>query len=113
MNESSKDFEQESTIDVSVVVPVYREENSIGNFLQRLEPVLQALTSHYEIVFCMDPSPDRTEQVILERRDRDERIKLIKFSRRFGQPMATLAGMQYSSGQAVVVIDRDEVAPVR
>jgi glycosyltransferase involved in cell wall biosynthesis len=53
----------------------------------------------------MDPSPDRTEEKILKRRDVDHRIKLLKFSRRFGQPFATLAGLQYSAGEAVVVID--------
>jgi dolichol-phosphate mannosyltransferase len=92
---------------VSVVVPVYREEGSIPEFLRRIVPVLEGISSQFEIVFAMDPSPDRTEQVILEARNRDPRIKLLKFSRRFGQPMATLAGLQYSRGEAVVVIDVD------
>jgi len=55
----------------------------------------------------MDPSPDRTEEVILEHRAADERIRLLKFSRRFGQPMASLAGMQFSSGDAIIVMDVD------
>ena len=64
-------------------------------------------TEDYEIIFSLDPSPDRTEEVILAERERDERIKLLKFSRRFGQPMATLAGLQYSRGAAVIVMDVD------
>lgn len=92
---------------LSVVVPVYREEKSVPAFLERLRPVLAGLTADYEIIFALDPSPDRTEAVILERRAQDERIKLLKFSRRFGQPMAILAGMQYSSGDAVIVMDVD------
>ena len=65
------------------------------------------ITQDYEIIFSMDPSPDRTEDVVLAERAQDKRIKLLKFSRRFGQPMATLAGMDYSRGDAVIVMDVD------
>ncbi|MBL9213271.1 MAG: glycosyltransferase family 2 protein [Opitutaceae bacterium] len=92
---------------LSVVVPVYKEEKNIPEFLRRMRPILSGLTEDYEIIFSLDPSPDRTEDVILEQRAADERIKLLKFSRRFGQPMATLAGLQYSAGEAVVVMDVD------
>ncbi len=92
---------------LSLVVPVYREEKNIPEFLRRLRPILAAVTEDYEIIFSLDPSPDRTEDVILEHRAADQRIKLLKFSRRFGQPMATLAGLQYSRGDAVIVMDVD------
>lgn len=92
---------------LSIVVPVYREEKNIPEYLRRVRPILGAVTEDYEIIFALDPSPDRTEDVILEERARDPRIKLLKFSRRFGQPMATLAGMQYSQGEAVIVMDVD------
>jgi dolichol-phosphate mannosyltransferase len=69
------------------------------------------VTEDYEIVFAMDPSPDRTEDVVLELRAGDPRIKLLKFSRRFGQPMASLAGMEYSRGEAVIVMDVDMQDP--
>src|SRR5216117_4408795 len=94
-----------SDVELSIVVPVYREERNVPEFIRRMRPILESLTRSYEIIFAMDPSPDRTEGVILELRRDDPRIKLIKFSRRFGQPMATLAGMQYSSGAAVIVMD--------
>lgn len=92
---------------LSIVVPVYKEEKNVPEFLRRIGPILAGITGEYEIIFSLDPSPDRTEEVILQERARDERIKLLKFSRRFGQPMATLAGLQYSSGEAVVVMDVD------
>ena len=92
---------------LSIVVPVYKEEKNIPEFLGRMRPILSGITEEYEIIFSLDPSPDRTEDVILEQRALDPRIKLLKFSRRFGQPMATLAGLQYSSGDAVVVMDVD------
>jgi polyisoprenyl-phosphate glycosyltransferase len=96
---------------LSIVVPVYREEKNIPEFLRRLAVIVSPITEDYEVIFAMDPSPDRTEDVILEARAHDERIKLLKFSRRFGQPMASLAGMQYSRGEAVIVMDVDMQDP--
>jgi glycosyltransferase involved in cell wall biosynthesis len=92
---------------LSIVVPVFREEKNIPEFLRRIRPILGEITQDYEIIFSMDPSPDRTEEVVLKERLTDPRIKLLKFSRRFGQPMATLAGMEYSRGDAVIVMDVD------
>ncbi len=91
---------------ISVVVPVYKEEKSIRPFLARTEPVLARLGS-YEIIFCLDPSPDQTERVIREEIARNRRIGLLVFSRRFGQPAATMAGILNCSGQWCVVIDVD------
>jgi polyisoprenyl-phosphate glycosyltransferase len=92
---------------LSIVVPVYKEEGNVPEFLNRIAEILNSITSKYEIVFCLDPSPDRTEEVILQAREKDPRVKLLRFSRRFGQPMATLAGLQYSNGDAAIVMDVD------
>jgi glycosyltransferase involved in cell wall biosynthesis len=92
---------------LSIVVPVYKEEGNVPEFLHRISGILDSITPEYEIVFCLDPSPDRTEEVILQAREQDPRVKLIRFSRRFGQPMATLAGLQYASGDATIVMDVD------
>ena len=93
--------------ELSIIVPVYKEEGNIPEFVSRMARILDAVTKSYEIIFALDPSPDRTEELILNARAHDPRIKLLKFSRRFGQPMATLAGLQYSSGDAVIVMDVD------
>ena len=93
--------------DISVVTPVYKEEGNIRPFLDRLEKVLNSITREYEIIFCLDPSPDRTEEVIMEEINRNPNIKLIVFSRRFGQPAATMAGILTCNGKACVVIDVD------
>jgi len=93
--------------EISVVVPVFREEDSINVYLRVTVPLLEKITSRFEIIFCLDPSSDRSEEKILHARRLDKRIKLLLFSRRFGQPMATLAGLQYSTGQAVIVMDVD------
>ncbi|MDO4566529.1 MAG: glycosyltransferase family 2 protein, partial [Oscillospiraceae bacterium] len=92
---------------LSVVVPVYKEENTIEPFLQRTEAVFEKEGYNYEIIFCLDPSPDRTCEVIKRNIERNPRIKLIRFSRRFGQPAATIAGILNCSGEACVVIDVD------
>ena len=92
---------------LSVVVPVFKEEGNVVEFIRRIVPLLASLTPAFEIIFALDPSPDRTAERILAAREKDDRIKLITFSRRFGQPMATLAGLQYSRGDAVVVMDVD------
>jgi len=96
---------------LSIIVPVFREEKNIPEFLRRIRGVLAPVSEDYEIIFSLDPSPDRTEEAILEARASDGRIKLLRFSRRFGQPMATLAGLEYSSGEAVIVMDVDMQDP--
>ncbi len=92
--------------DISVIVPVFREEKNIRPFLERVEPVLEAIGS-YEILFCYDPSPDRTKEVILEEILRNSRIRLLCFSRRFGQPAAMMAGLHHCIGKSCVVVDVD------
>jgi glycosyltransferase involved in cell wall biosynthesis len=92
---------------ISVVTPVFKEEKNITPFLERVTKVLSSITDDYEIIFCMDPSPDGTEAEILKNRLKNNRIKYLKFSRRFGQPMATLAGLHHSKGNAVLVMDVD------
>jgi polyisoprenyl-phosphate glycosyltransferase len=97
----------EDRVDITVVVPVYKEEANIRPFLAHVEPVLDSISARYEILFCLDPSPDRTEQVIVDEMQRNRRIKLVVFSRRFGQPAATMAGISLSKGDSCVVIDVD------
>jgi glycosyltransferase involved in cell wall biosynthesis len=96
-----------SIIELSIVIPVYKEEANILPFLKRLIPVVERISEMSEIIFILDPSPDQTEKVIIEISTANPRIKLIKMSRRFGQPAATMAGLGFSSGKRVVVIDVD------
>jgi len=91
---------------LSVVVAVYNEERSIEPFLARLVPVLETIGS-YEIIFCLDPSPDATEAVIVRAIESNPSISLLVFSRRFGQPAAVMAGLRHCTGQQCVVIDVD------
>jgi glycosyltransferase involved in cell wall biosynthesis len=99
--------ERQSATSLSVVVPAYNEQANIEQVYERLRAVLESLGMQWEIIFSVDPSTDRTEELVLALRARDPRIKMLRFSRRFGQPMATLAGLEMSAGDATVVIDCD------
>jgi glycosyltransferase involved in cell wall biosynthesis len=92
---------------LSVVVPCLNEERNIGPLYDRLAATLDGVGVPWELIFSMDPSTDRTAQIIRDLRVRDPRVKLLCLSRRFGQPAATIAGLRMSSGDAVVVIDAD------
>ncbi len=92
---------------ISVVVPVYNEEVSIEPFLDRTINVLKKITSEYEIIFSLDPSTDKTEEKLINLASMNKKIKIITLSRRFGQPAATIAGINYSSGDCCIVIDVD------
>lgn len=92
---------------LSIVVPVYNEENGIDPFLERTEKVVNDLDCEYEIIFSLDPSTDRTYEVIKENMKRNHHIKLITMSRRFRQAAATMAGVLNCTGDICVVIDVD------
>jgi polyisoprenyl-phosphate glycosyltransferase len=100
-------IQSQPSINLSIIVPVYKEAENIKPFLTRMENVLNDMGLTYEIVFCLDPSPDHTEQVIQDEIERNPNIKLLIFSRRFGQPAATMAGILYCKGEHCVVIDVD------
>ena len=92
---------------LSIVVPVYNEENGIKPFLDRTESVVEKLGCEYEIIFSLDPSTDKTYEVIKENMKRNRNIKLITMSRRFRQAAATMAGVLNCTGDICVVIDVD------
>jgi len=96
-----------SLVDISIVCPVYNEQDSVPIFLERIDAVLRPYTGSYEIVFVNDGSQDRTLEVILENRERYPQIRLINLSRNFGKESALSAGLDYSRGHAVIPIDCD------
>lgn len=93
--------------EVSVVVPMYNEEEVLGIFFQRIEPILRDHTRSYEIVCVDDGSKDNTLALLHAAAQRDPRIKLISLSRNFGKEIALTAGLDHASGQAVIPIDVD------
>lgn len=92
---------------LSVIVPVYNEAENIEIFLNRTISTLVKINTDYEIIFIADPSKDKTEELIKQQINKNNKIKLITFSRRFGQPAATMAGIQNCTGERCVIIDCD------
>lgn len=92
---------------ISVVVPCLNEESNIGPLYERVRATLDGCGIEWELIFSLDPCTDATEARIAEVRATDHRVKMLRLSRRFGQPAATIAGMALSAGDAVVVIDCD------
>ncbi len=94
-------------IEISIVVPVRNERESIKPFLEKTENVLKKIGKSHEIIFVLDPSTDNTENVILSEIQRNKNVKLLTLSRRFGQPASTIAGIHHSKGSYCVIIDVD------
>lgn len=92
---------------LSIVVPVFNEEESISRFIAAAQKALLKTGESYEIIFALDPSSDETELAIGQLHEADARIKYVLFSRRIGQPLAILAGLSLASGQACIIMDVD------
>lgn len=93
--------------ELSIVVPVYNEERNVPEFLKRVIPIVERVVHSYEIIFAVDPGTDATVEIIEAARKDNPAIKMLEFSRRFGQPMATLAGLDHALGEAVIIMDVD------
>lgn len=94
-------------VELSIIVPVYNEKGNVEEFIRRIVPILSANASSYEIIFAIDPSTDGTESIISSLTQQNPNVKGLVFSRRFGQPTATLAGLEYCKGNSAIVMDVD------
>ncbi len=93
-------------IKFSIVIPVYNEAENIQELYKRLTRVMERLGS-YEIIFIDDGSSDKSWAIIKGLHDEDNRIKGISFSRNFGHHIAISAGLDYSNGDSVIIMDAD------
>ena len=92
---------------ISVVVPLYNEEENIDALFRRLLAVLEALNTSYEVICVNDGSRDNTLKNLVEYHQRYPQIKVVNLSRNFGKDIAMSAGIDYSQGMAVIPIDAD------
>jgi glycosyltransferase involved in cell wall biosynthesis len=92
---------------LSLVVPVFNEEESIDLFLASVEPFLDSAGLRFEIVFVNDGSRDDTLAHLLDRGARDRRIKVVNLSRNFGKEAALTAGIDHANGDILIPIDID------
>jgi undecaprenyl-phosphate 4-deoxy-4-formamido-L-arabinose transferase len=95
-------------IDYSVVVPVYRGEGCVKPLLESITAYFKSTSYLYEVIFVYDCGPDNSWEVLLDlKRENDERVKLIKLSRNFGQHNALICGFEYALGSYIITIDED------
>ncbi|MGE5547498.1 MAG: glycosyltransferase family 2 protein [Solirubrobacterales bacterium] len=92
---------------LSLVIPMFNESGNVDRLFERLEVVLKDIGVPYEIVCVDDGSRDDTVARVVEHNRRDARIKIVELSRNFGKELALTAGLQHTSGEAVVMIDAD------
>jgi glycosyltransferase involved in cell wall biosynthesis len=94
-------------MDLSIVIPVYNEEENIPKLYKELKEVLEKLGKEYEIIFVDDGSTDRTYQILQELARKDPHVKVIRFRRNYGQTAAMYAGFQYAQGDVIITMDGD------
>ncbi|HOK40245.1 MAG TPA: glycosyltransferase family 2 protein [bacterium] len=94
-------------IDLSVIIPLYNEEQVIDELYQRLKSVLENLKKEYEIIFINDCSRDKTLDKLKTIAQKDRRVKIISFKRNFGQTAALAAGFDYASADIIISMDGD------
>ncbi len=92
---------------VSVVIPVYNEEENVPILYDQLKEVLEEIPYDYEIIFVDDGSTDRTPQILEEIAKKDKKVKVILFARNFGQTPAMVAGIDHATGDVVITMDGD------
>ncbi|MDX2076134.1 MAG: glycosyltransferase family 2 protein [bacterium] len=91
----------------SIVAPIYNEEGNIPLLYERISQVMDSTGETWELVLVNDGSKDRSPELIRELSAKDSRIKGIFFARNFGHQIAVTAGIDYATGNAVVLIDAD------
>lgn len=95
------------TVAVSVVIPIFNETESIPQLCEKLTAVLATLNQTYEIIFVDDGSTDGSYGILSGVADADERVKIIRFRRNFGQTAAIAAGFDHAQGRVIIPMDGD------
>ena len=96
---------------VSIVVPVYNEEDNIAHFVQSVEKVMETLPYAYEILFIDDGSRDRSREILREMGERDPHVQSIFLARNAGHQVALTCGTDHADGDAVITMDGDMQHP--
>ena len=104
---SNQTLNNHKEFQLSLIVPMYNEEATIASFLNRVTPIAESITSQYEIICVNDGSSDQTLALLRIEHTRNPNIKIVNLSRNFGKEAALSAGIDYSSGSAVIPLDAD------
>ena len=96
---------------ISIVVPVYNEEENIAHFAAAVEEVMGRLPYDYELLFIDDGSSDRSREILRTLSERDARIGSIFLARNYGHQLALTCGIDHADGDAVITMDGDMQHP--
>lgn len=94
-------------IQLSIVVPVYNEEENLRNLQVCLYKALSAMGLDYEVIYVDDGSSDSSFKILAEMAEQDKRIKVVRFRKNYGQTAAMSAGIEVASGRVIVPLDAD------
>ena len=94
-------------IDISIVIPVFNEISLIDELYSRLKLVCEGLGRNYEIIIVDDGSSDGSHEKLTQLKNKDTTLRIVKFTRNFGQQAAVLAGFRISRGKIIVQLDSD------
>ncbi len=94
-------------IDISIVIPVYNEENSLPELHERLVKALEQTGKTLEILYVDDGSTDSSPGILKEFHKKDRKTKILRLRHNYGQQSALMAGFEYSKGNAVITLDAD------
>ena len=93
---------------ISIIVPAYNEEESLPYLYERLNKLMDSMKQYeFEILFVNDGSKDNTLKLIKQYREKDSRYCYVDFSRNFGKEIGMIAGLDYATGDCVILIDAD------
>ena len=92
---------------ISIIVPVYNEEEAIKIFYDKITEVSAKIEADFEYIFVNDGSKDKTLEIAKEYAKKDSRVRFVSFSRNFGKEAAMYAGLQASTGDYVAIMDVD------
>ena len=98
----------QQTTDISIVIPVYNEEDNLNELNDQLHGILKPLNRSYEIIFVNDGSKDKSFEILQNLNENNKGVvKVIHLSRNFGHQLALTAGINFSRGKATIIMDAD------
>ena len=99
--------QQQQWADISVVIPLYNEEESLKELHQQLRNTLGRMNARYELIFIDDGSTDRSIQVLRDLRRNDKHIRIYRFRRNYGKSAALSVGFEKATGNIIITMDAD------